>query len=44
MPICNYFKPVAQKHRGYVDLKMLKLRKVIQGGPRPRRASTIVSS
>lgn len=31
----NHFKPVAQKHRGYIDLKMLKLRKVIQGGPAP---------
>lgn len=33
----NHFKPVAQKHRGYVDLQMLKLRKVIQGGPAPAR-------
>ncbi|MFC4312327.1 hypothetical protein ACFPN2_24810 [Steroidobacter flavus] len=33
----NHFKPIAQKHRGYVDLKMLKLRKVIQGGPAPAR-------
>ena len=31
----EHFKPVAQKHRGYIDLKMLKLRKVIQGGPAP---------
>ncbi|MET0532629.1 MAG: hypothetical protein ABW171_00245 [Steroidobacter sp.] len=31
----KHFKPVAQKHRGYIDLKMLKLRKVIQGGPAP---------
>ena len=31
----NHFKPVAQKHPGYIDLKMLKLRKVIQGGPAP---------
>jgi hypothetical protein len=31
----NHFKPVAQKHRGYIDLKMLKLHKVIQGGPAP---------
>lgn len=31
----NHFKPVAQKHRGYIDLKMLKLRQVIQGGPAP---------
>jgi uncharacterized protein (DUF2344 family) len=29
----NHFKPVAQKHRGYIDLKMLKVQKVIQGGP-----------
>ncbi len=34
----NHFKPVAQKHRGYIDLKMLKLRKVIQGGPAPARS------
>lgn len=33
----NHFKPVAQKHLGYIDLKMLKLRKVIQGGPAPER-------
>jgi hypothetical protein len=33
----NHFKPIAQKHRGYVDLKMLKLRKVIQGGPAPAK-------
>src|SRR3954462_7003418 len=31
----NHFKPIAQKHDGYIDLKMLKLRKVIQGGPAP---------
>jgi antibiotic biosynthesis monooxygenase (ABM) superfamily enzyme len=31
----KHFKPVAQKHPGYIDLKMLKLRKVIQGGPAP---------
>jgi hypothetical protein len=34
----NHFKPVAQKHRGYIDLKMLKLRKVIQGGPAPAKS------
>ena len=34
----NHFKPVAQKHRGYIDLKMLRLRKVIQGGPAPARS------
>jgi hypothetical protein len=33
----NHFKPVAQKHQGYIDLKMLKLTKVIQGGPAPAR-------
>jgi len=31
----KHFKPVAQKHAGYIDLKMLKLRKVIQGRPAP---------
>jgi len=31
----HHFKPVAMKHPGYIDLKMLKLRKVIQGGPAP---------
>jgi hypothetical protein len=31
----NHFKPIAQKHQGYIDLKMLKLTKVIQGGPAP---------
>lgn len=31
----NHFKPIAQKHLGYIDLKMLKLHKVIQGGPAP---------
>src|ERR1700690_1445627 len=29
------FKPVARRHRGYIDLKMLKLRQVVQGGPAP---------
>jgi hypothetical protein len=33
----NHFKPVAQKHEGYIDLKMLKINKVIQGGPAPAR-------
>ena len=33
----NHFKPVAQKHEGYIDLKMLKISKVIQGGPAPAR-------
>jgi hypothetical protein len=31
----HHFKPVAMKHPGYVDLKMLKLRQVVQGGPAP---------
>jgi hypothetical protein len=31
----KHFKPIAQKHQGYIDLKMLKLVKVIQGGPAP---------
>ena len=29
------FKPAAEKFEGYVDVKMLKLRKVIQGSPAP---------
>ena len=35
----NDFKPVAEKFEGYIDLKMLKLRKVLQGNPPP--AATI---
>jgi hypothetical protein len=31
----NHFKPVAQRHEGYIDLKIVRLRKVIQGGPPP---------
>jgi hypothetical protein len=31
----QHFKPVARRHRGYIDLKMLKLRRVVQGGPAP---------
>ena len=31
----KHFKPVAQRHKGYIDLKMLKVNKVIQGGPAP---------
>ena len=31
----KYFKPVARRHPGYIDLKMLKLRRVVQGGPAP---------
>jgi len=34
----NHFKPVAEKFPGYIDLKMLKLRKVIQGGPAPAKS------
>jgi antibiotic biosynthesis monooxygenase (ABM) superfamily enzyme len=34
----HHFKPVAEKHPGYIDLKMLRLRQVIQGGPAPARA------
>lgn len=34
----HHFKPVAEKHPGYIDLKMLKLRQVIQGGPAPAKA------
>ena len=31
----RHFKPVAQRHPGFIDLKMLKLRKIVQGGPAP---------
>ena len=31
----NHFKPVAIQHDGYIDLKIVKLRQVIQGGPPP---------
>jgi len=31
----QHFKPIAERHEGYVDLKIVKLRKVIQGGPAP---------
>jgi hypothetical protein len=31
----HHFKPVAQRHEGYIDLKIVRLRKVIQGGPAP---------
>jgi hypothetical protein len=31
----RHFKPTARRHAGYLDLKMLKLRKVVQGGPAP---------
>jgi hypothetical protein len=30
------FKPAASKFEGFIDLKMLKLRTVIQGGPGPK--------
>jgi hypothetical protein len=29
------FKPAAEKFDGFIDLKMLKIRKVMQGGPAP---------
>ena len=29
----NDFKPVAEKFEGYIDLKIVKLRRVMQGGP-----------
>jgi hypothetical protein len=29
------FKPAAEKFDGYIDVKMVKIRKVIQGGPAP---------
>jgi hypothetical protein len=29
------FKPAAEKFDGFIDLKILKLRKVLQGGPAP---------
>jgi hypothetical protein len=32
------FKPVAEKFDGYIDLKMLKIRKIVQGGPLPPAA------
>jgi hypothetical protein len=31
------FKPAAQKFDGFLDLKMLKLRQIIQGGPAPAK-------
>jgi hypothetical protein len=30
------FKPAAEKYDGFIDLKMLKIRQVIQGGPPPQ--------
>ena len=32
----NHFKPVAEKFPGYIDLKIVKLRKVMQGTPPPK--------
>jgi hypothetical protein len=29
------FKPAAEKFDGYIDLKMVKIRKLMQGGPAP---------
>ena len=29
------FKPAAEKFEGYIDVKLVKLRKVMQGGPAP---------
>ena len=29
------FKPAAERFDGYIDLKILKLRKIVQGGPPP---------
>ena len=34
----KHFKPVAERHEGYIDLKIVKLRKVIQGGPAPAKS------
>lgn len=31
------FKPVAEKFDGYLDVKILRLRKVVQGGPAPAK-------
>jgi hypothetical protein len=31
------FKPAAEKFDGFIDLKMLKLRKLLQGGPAPEQ-------
>jgi antibiotic biosynthesis monooxygenase (ABM) superfamily enzyme len=33
----NDFKPAAEKFPGYIDLKMLKIRKLMQGGPAPEK-------
>jgi antibiotic biosynthesis monooxygenase (ABM) superfamily enzyme len=34
----KHFKPAAEKFNGYIDVKILKLRKVVQGGPQPASA------
>lgn len=31
----NDFKPAAEKFDGYIDVKIVKIRKVLQGGPAP---------
>jgi len=31
----QHFKPAAEKFDGYIDVKILKLRKIVQGGPPP---------
>jgi len=31
----HHFKPVAQRHEGYIDLEIVRVRKVVQGGPAP---------
>ncbi len=31
----HHFKPAAEKFDGYIDVKIVKLRKVVQGGPPP---------
>jgi hypothetical protein len=31
----HQFKPVAEKFEGFIDLKIVKIRKVLQGGPAP---------
>ena len=35
----NDFKPVAEKHDGYIDLKMVKIRTVISGYAPPKRVN-----
>jgi len=31
----NRFQPEAKKHPGYIDVKVLKLRQMVQGSPQP---------